>query len=273
MRALVGWLLDKGVDGFYLCGTTGEGVYMSKDERMQVVETVTGEINGRRPVIIHVGSMVAVDAIDLARHAQRYGAAGISSIIPPGYNKLTHLQMYFEAVAAAVPELPFLPYLINVQIDAVAFVQRLMHIPNLAGTKYTGPNMFEMRQLIEMGEQRPHWSVFSGMDEQSILAAMFGSCGHIGSTLNIMPGVYKCIRQCYEDGDIAQARDWQLKANQVTQVMAQAGFEAALKHVMSDLLGQDCGLSRLQRDPLTSDEHDRMRAGLAQTPFAELIAL
>ena len=273
IRALVDYLLGKGVDGFYICGTTGEGVYMSRDERMWVAETVIDQVNGRCPVIVHVGSMVAVDAIALAAHAQQIGAAGISSIIPPGYARLNDLQTYFESVAAAAPQLPFLPYLINVQIDAVAFVRRLLHIPNLAGTKYTGANIFEMRTLIEIGADRAHWSVFSGMDEQSILAALFGSCGHIGSTLNLMPGVYQRIRHCYLDGDVLQARDWQLKVNKVTQVMTDAGFEAALKALMSDLTGHDCGLSRLRRSPFTTAERQQLDAGLAQTHFAELAAL
>ncbi len=273
LRAEVDYLLGKGVSGFYICGSTGEGVYMSRDERMLVAETVINHVNGRCPVIVHVGSMVAVDAVALAHHAQQQGAAGISSIIPPGHMQLDHIQTYFETVAAAVPELPFLPYLINVQIDAVAFVRRLLHIPNLAGTKYTGPNIFELRSLIEIGDQRSPWSVFSGMDEQSIFAALFGSSGHIGSTLNLIPGAYLRIRQCYLDGDVLQARDWQLKANQVTQVMIDAGFETALKTLMTDLIGQDCGLSRLRRSPFTSAERQQLDAGLAQTHFAELAAL
>jgi N-acetylneuraminate lyase len=273
LRALVDYLLGKGVDGFYVCGTTGEGVLMSRDERMLVAATVLQQVDGRCPVIVHVGGMVAVDAVALARHAQEHGAAGISSIIPPGYQHPDHLQTYFETVARAAPELPFLPYLINVQIDAVAFVKRLLYIPNLAGTKYTGPNIFEMRRLVEMGAQREHWSVFSGMDEQSIFAAMFGSCGHIGSTLNFMSGAYQRIRGCYEASDVLQARDWQLKANQVTQVLAEVGFESTLKHIMSELLGQDCGLSRLRGAPLTADERSQLHAGLAQTHFSELTAL
>lgn len=272
-RALVDYLLNKGVDGFYICGSTGEGIYMSRDERMLVAETVITQVNGRCPVIVHVGSMVAVDAIALAQHAQEHGAAGISSIIPPGYNNLDDMLTYFETVAAAAPELPFLPYLINVQIDAVAFVRRLLHIPNLAGTKYTGPNMFELRGLVEVGADRPHWSVFSGMDEQSIFAALFGSCGHIGSTLNLMPGVYQRIRRCYLDGDVLQARDWQLKANDATQAMIDVGFSAALKALAGDLLGQDCGFSRVRGSGLTSDERNQLKDKLARTHFAELAAL
>ena len=68
-----------------------------------------------------------------------------------------------------------------------------MPLPNVVGVKYTGPNMYEFRQIATVRDD--NWHVFSGMDEQSIFAAMMGSCGHIGSTLNYMPGVYSQIRK------------------------------------------------------------------------------
>ena len=79
---------------------------------------------------------------------QGIGAAGISSILPPVVYNLQGVVPFFERIAAAAPELPFLPYLFGFSRDAVALMRDLAHIPNLAGTKYTGPNMYEMSQIV-----------------------------------------------------------------------------------------------------------------------------
>ncbi len=55
LRELVEYLIDKRVDGFYVCGTTGEGIYMSVEERKLVAETVLEQVSGRVPAIVHVG--------------------------------------------------------------------------------------------------------------------------------------------------------------------------------------------------------------------------
>ena len=83
LRELVDYLIDKRVGGFYVCGGTGEGLFMSPEERKLVTETAVNQVDGRVPVIAHVGSMIVGDAVQLAAHAQAIGAAGISSVIPP----------------------------------------------------------------------------------------------------------------------------------------------------------------------------------------------
>ena len=152
IHELVDYLLDKHVDGFYLCGSTGQGVYQSVAERKLVAETALRRINGRVPAIVHVGCQALGDAVELAVHAQEAGASGVSSIIPAGYGDLEAVRRYYAAVAAAVPSLPFLPYLFTSSMDAVALMQAIGDIPNLAGSKYTGPNMHEFKRVVELAE-------------------------------------------------------------------------------------------------------------------------
>jgi dihydrodipicolinate synthase/N-acetylneuraminate lyase len=74
LRRLVDYLIAQGSDGLYVCGSTGEGIYMTVAERKQVLETVLEQVDRRVPVIAHVGALVASDAVVLARHAQAAGA-------------------------------------------------------------------------------------------------------------------------------------------------------------------------------------------------------
>jgi N-acetylneuraminate lyase len=270
LKQLVSYLIGKGVDGFYVGGTTGEGIYMPVSDRKKLVEVVQGENNGRVPIIVHAGAVSVMDAIDLARHARDHGAVGVSSILPPLYTNSDSLQAYFERLAGAVPEIGFMPYLLNPTINTVDLLKRLLHIPNLSGTKYTGSNMFEFRALIDLGSA--DWTMFSGMDEQSVYALMMGATGNVGSTLNFMPGVYKAIQAAVKAGRFAEAQDLQLKANRVTTAMIKVGFPAALNEVLTSL-GMPCGDPRLPNLPLTDATRRSLHESLAQTDFDALVAM
>ena len=270
LRELVEYLIDKRVGGFYVCGGTGEGLFMVPEERKLVTEIVVDQVNGRVPVIAHIGSMIVGDAVQLAEHAQEVGAAGISSVIPPMFQNSESLYTYFARVGAAAPNIPLLTYIFGGPTDAVALMRQLMDIPTVAGAKYTGPNMYEFREIVEL--RGDNWSIFSGMDEQCIYAAMQGACGNIGSTLNYIPGIYREIHDSYKKGNIAQGQHLQVRANQVTRVLFSFGFFGALKEVMR-MLGFDCGKPRLPHVPFAEGKRDDLRAQLEAIDFFTVAAM
>ncbi len=264
LRELVEYLIDKGIGGFYVCGGTGEGLFMSPGERKVVTETVVDQVDGRVPVIAHIGSMIVGDAVQLAAHAQQIGVAGISSVIPPMFQQSESLYAYFARVGAAAPDVPLLTYIFGGPTDAVALMRELMTIPTVAGAKYTGPNMYEFREIVGLRED--NWNIFSGMDEQCIYAAMQGSCGNIGSTLNYIPGIYREIHGSYKQGNIAKGHELQVRANQVTGVLFSFGFFGALKEVMR-MLGFDCGKPRLPQLPFVEEKRNALRSELEAINF------
>ena len=107
LRRLVRMQLADGVEGFYCCGSSGEGLLLTLDERKRIVETVLDEVAGQVPVIAHIGTIRTADVIELARHAAASGCAAIS-MIPPYYYKFTMDEIcgYYEDTIAAVPEMP-----------------------------------------------------------------------------------------------------------------------------------------------------------------------
>ena len=270
VRELVDYHLGKGVSGFYLCGSTGEGAFMTVAERELVVETVMERINGRVPVIVHVGAAVLNDAVRLGRHAQDVGAAGISSILPPVIYDVRGLIPFFERIAASAPDLPFLPYLFGYSRDALALIHDLAHIPNLGGTKYTAANMYEMSQVVQFRAEG--WTVFSGMDEQALLGIMYGAAGLIGSTLNFIPGVYREIIKSYHAGDCQTALEYQRRANSITNLFIRTGFVGSFREAMKSL-GFDCGQPRVPNLPLPVEKVKPLYEEMASLGFAELAAL
>jgi N-acetylneuraminate lyase len=270
LRRLVDYLISKGSEGFYVCGSTGEGIYMSTAERKLVLETVIEQTNRRVPIIAHVGCVAAGDAAALARHAQEAGADGVASIVPPLYTTTASIHDYYAGIAAAAPDLPLLTYIFGGPVDAVGLMGALLDIATLAGGKYTGPNMFEFRRIIDLGQGE--WTLFSGMDEQCAFATMFGASGCIGSSLNYHPGAYRAMRGSVLNGNHARAVELQLQANRTTAVMFEHGYIGSLKAVMG-WLGFDCGCPRLPNLALPSEHHQSLQSQLQAVGFYELAAM
>jgi N-acetylneuraminate lyase len=219
--------------------------------------------------------MVLPDAVALARHAQAAGADGIASIIPPNYKSVASIVAYFTALGAAAPETPLLSYLFGGPADAVSLMQALMQIPTLMGSKYTGPDMHEFRQIVELGQAYAgpfRWTVFSGMDEECFFASLFGASGNIGSTLNYIPGVYREIHAARAQGDLVRGTELQLQANELTRILFSFGFMGAMKEVMC-LLGYDCGQPRLPNAPFDPARRGELHAQLKAAEFEMLAAL
>ncbi len=275
LRGVVDYLIGKGIGGFYVCGSTGEGIYMSVDERKRVTETVIDQTAGRVPVIVHVGTMVARDAVALASHAQAARANAVASIIPPQFANVQSIFDYYSALGQAAPNIPLLSYIFGGPTDAVALMRKLMSIPTIAGSKYTGPDMHEFRQIVDLGKDYhgPYaWTVFSGMDEECYFASLFGSSGNIGSTLNYIPGAYREIHAARAAGDVAKGTALQLRANDITRVLFSFGFMGAMKELMRPL-GFDCGQPRLPGRPFDAARRADLMAQVNAAGFAELAAL
>jgi N-acetylneuraminate lyase len=271
LHGLVEYLIGKRIGGLYVCGSTGEGLQLSVEERVRVTDEVMAQVRGRIPVVVHVGANATRHAVALARHAQTAGAAGFGSVLPTVGAGLESTYLHYQAIAAAAPDLPFFPYLFGGQTDAVSLITELRRrIPNAAGAKYTGPSMFELKRLLDLGGEG--WTIFSGMDEQCVYAAMSGAPANIGSTLNPMPGPYREIRRRYEGGDLAGANDLQLRVNRVTGLLIGAGFPGALRESMR-MLGFDCGEPRLPLPPLAAEKRAALREQLTAAGFAELAAM
>ena len=266
LRNLVESLIESGVGGFYLTGSTGEGFLMTSDERKKVVEIVIEQTARRVPVIVHVGTIDTKTAMDNAKHAYISGADAISSV-PPFYYRFEfgEIYNYYKDLASAAP-LPLVIYNIpattGVEIGLPA-ITKLAEIDNVMGIKYTSFNHYDMQRISEFNNGRI--TVFSGADEMCVSGLIMGAVGLIGSFYNLMPDLYvKIYKQVVEQKDIVSAQNNLLIANSIIQVVlkygsggAQVGIKPALK-----LIGIDCGTVRKPFKTLSNREIENMKQDL-----------
>ena len=268
IRDVVEFHLTAGVSGFYLTGSTGEGLLLSEAERGLVVETVVDQVKGRVPVVVHVGALTTASACTLAAQAEEAGADAISSI-PPIYFSVgpEGVKQYYARIASA-SSLPFYVYNIpgatGIDVGVDMMRDLITAVPTLRGMKYTSYNFFEMRKIIEMEGGR--FNIVSGPDELMIAAQAMGADGAIGSTYNPLPHLFVQAYEAFGANDVATARELQAKANRVISVFLQFPSLSALKEMMR-LIGFDCGSARQPNLPLTDEQKGQMREMLEEIGF------
>ena len=106
---LSAFFAEHGADGVFACGTTGEGILLSLEERRRVAVAYRAAVRGR--LIVHAGAQSTRDTAALAAHAAEIGADGVA-VIPPPYFALDPdaLTAHFTAAAQACAPLPFFIY-------------------------------------------------------------------------------------------------------------------------------------------------------------------
>ncbi|MFY9295112.1 MAG: N-acetylneuraminate lyase [Caldicoprobacterales bacterium] len=261
-RNLVEYLLDIGVDGFYLTGSTGEGFLMDETERKKVVEVVIDQVKDRVPVIVHVGAISTKISVELAKHAYEAGAAAVSSV-PPFYYKFSfdEIYNYYKDISDATP-LPLIIYSIpattgvDMGIDAIV---KLAEIDNVKGIKYTSMNHFEMQRIKE--RLSGNFAVYSGADEMALSGMLMGADGIIGSSYNCIPEVFIQMLSAIEEGDINVAKEHQIIANDIIEIFARYTYHVSLKQAMK-WLGVDCGRNRRPFKSFTTEEKEALRKDL-----------
>lgn len=236
-------LLDAGVDGLYVGGASSECFYLSMAERKQLTERALAATAGSAPVIVHVACGATRDALELARHAERAGAAAIASM-PPYFFKVSFdevLGFYRElAGAVGIPVLAYyLPALTGVDFTPAQF-DALAAVPNVAGIKFTSS---QLNQIVLLKEHRARPVVYNGYDEMLLAGLAMGADGGIGSYYNLVPEVVVALWRAFQRADLESARDCQRKLTQLIHWTLEMGGSSAFKVLMASR-GLDCGNRR-----------------------------
>lgn len=149
------FLAGAGLDGILAQGTAGEGILLSREERMRATERWLEAAAGRFQVAAHCGAQTTADTVALAAHAAEAGVDAVAVISPPyfvldGRALLEHL----AAAAAACAPVPFYVYEFErtagyaVPLDVLDALRE--RAPNLAGLKVSdAPFEAFSRYLIE----------------------------------------------------------------------------------------------------------------------------
>lgn len=254
-----GSLVESGVKGAFICGTTGEGLSLTTEERMQVARRWTEVCRGLPlKVIVHVGHNSQREAIALARNAGEVGASAIAAL-PPFFFKpgsVDQLVEFMRPVAAAGGGLPFyyyqIPSMTGVSIPAFDFLQAAAErIPQLRGVKFTHGDLMDYQRCLRVGDGR--YDVAWGVDEMLLGALAVGAKSAVGSTYNYAAPLYVRMMNAFHKQDLETARKCAGHSVEMIAVLLKHGVLRTGKATMA-MLGIDCGPTRSPVSPLSAEE-------------------
>jgi N-acetylneuraminate lyase len=261
LRQLVRFEMNQGVEGFYCCGSSGEGLLLEQSERMAIVEAVASEVGKALPFIVHTGSLGTREAIALSKHAQQCGAAAVS-LIPPIYYHYSQKEIsgYYEDVVNAI-DLGVIVYNIP-QFTGISFSKDnpLLDNEKIVGIKHTSMNLYELERI---SQAFPAKTIFNGFDEIWLYSMAAGATATIGTTVNICPKVFGLIRQAFLKGDMATAQAIQHDLNAFIESLVRTGIFPSAKYCMT-LQGVDVGPCRKPFGTLSEGEKAQVEQALAK---------
>lgn len=249
---LVEYLIKNNVNGLYIGGSTGEGFLMDIEERKKLVEYVIEKVNGRIPVIVHVGAISTRLSIELAKHAFEKGADAISSV-PPFYWKFDNesIYQYYKDISESTP-LPMIVY--NVPLAGLMgldMIYKLATIENVKGIKYTATNHFEMRLIKEkLGN---NFMIYSGSDEMAMSGLIHGADGLIGSFYSMIPDLFEIIYNSINQNNLDLAKKYQQLAVDIIMESLKYDYYSAIKLGLK-WMGIDAGQVRRPFKKLTNEQ-------------------
>ena len=213
--------ISRGVEGMYCCGSTGEGLLLTADERVEMVHTVADAAQERVPVIAHVGALSTRESIELATRSQEAGASAIS-MVPPIYYRFgpeaifEHYRAVMDAVS--VPMILYnIPQFTGTEFDLES-ASALLKDPRVVGVKQTAHNMFHLER---MREAFPDKAYIGGFDEVFTAAVAAGAQGAIGTTIGLQIELFLAARKYLQLGELDSARRVQARINETISALVE----------------------------------------------------
>ena len=235
VKQIIDFNLAKGINGFYVCGSTGEGMLLTVEERKQLFKYAAESNAGRGTMIAHVGTINTNHAIDMAKYAQDMGYDAISAVAPFYYGfSYEAIKGYYNDIANSV-DIPMIMYNFP-NANGFQFnkerAEDMFKNKKFIGIKHTTSDLFALQQFKTM-ECNP--LVYNGFDEMLVAGLSMGADGGIGSTYNFMPQKYVDMFRLFNEGNIKQAQKIQYEANEIITMLIKYGVFATEKGILEEM--------------------------------------
>lgn len=258
VRALTQYHIDKGVQGVYVNGSSGECIYLSVEDRKLILENVMAVAKGKLTVIAHVACNNTKDSVELAKHAESLGVDAIAAI-PPIYFRLPaySIARYWNDMSKAAPNTDFIIYNIP-QLSGTTLTRDLYaemrKNPRVIGVKNSSMPTQDIQMFVADGGD--DHIVFNGPDEQFISGRVIGAKAGIGGTYGVMPDLFLKLNELIKESDFETAKELQYAINDVIykMVSGRANLYAVIKEILRLNEKLDLGSVRAPLEPLHEED-------------------
>ncbi|AZO93304.1 4-hydroxy-tetrahydrodipicolinate synthase [Halocella sp. SP3-1] len=228
----INFLVEKGVHGLYILGTTGEAFLLDKEERKEVAELAVEYADGRAPIFAMIGSIPTSNACELAVHAKEVGVSGIGAITPI-YHCVNQQEIkeYYYAIAKNVGE-DYPLYLYNLPGRSGSellpdTVIELSKIINIVGIKNSMSDMIRLNNFINKTDD--NFDVLQGCDPLILPAMVCGAKGAVSGISNVFPELFVKLYDLTMNENYEEARRIQKLCTEATITLKEGANLAYLK--------------------------------------------
>lgn len=213
-RNIYDFLIDGGVDGLVVMGSTGEFFAMEDAQKKELIDLVVRHVNGRTKVYIGTACMTVEDTVQLSNYALDAGADGVM-IVSPYYFALSDesIEFFYDQVAEAVKGDIYLynfPARTAHDLSPEVTLNLLRKHRNIKGFKDTVTEMGHTRKLIQTVQNEfPDFIIYSGFDENFAHNVLSGGNGCIGGLSNLFPEVFSEWVKAMNAKDLKKVSDIQ----------------------------------------------------------------
>ncbi|MBR5288028.1 MAG: dihydrodipicolinate synthase family protein [Clostridia bacterium] len=267
-KKLARHLVKKGVKGLYVGGSSGECIYLEKEERMLILEAVMEEVGDECTIIAHVACNNTEESCELAAHAESLGVDAIAAI-PPIYFRLPDyaIAQYWNDISAAAPHTDFIiyniPQLAGVALS-VSLFKEMRRNPRVIGVKNSSMPAQDIQGFVDAGGE--NCVVFNGPDEQFIAGRAIGAKGGIGGTYGAMPELFLKMDELVRNGEFVKAQPIQHEVNGIIADLCscRGNMYAVIKKVLEINEGVLCGSVHRPMPGLAAQDMEKVQAVAAR---------
>lgn len=273
-KNLVDHCINNGVNCLYPCGTTGEMMYLTVEERKLVAEVVVEHTAKRCPVFVQVGAWNLADTIELAQHAVAIGADGIG-VVTPIFYKLSDAGLidFYKAVSESVPA-DFPIYLYGIPQNAINDISPAVAeavaqaCPNVVGIKYSYPDFTKLQQFMLVRDET--FSVLVGPDHLFAALCAVGGDGVISSNAMCIPEHYAKVWEAIQAKDFELATKYQRRTTMLNGVICAVNGIAACKVILKNEGVIATTKMRRPFENLTAEQEADLLATLAKIEYRKV---
>ncbi len=264
LKALTEAGIKGGLNGILPCGGTGEFSAMNNDERRSVLEVVLEQAGGRIPVVAQIGANSTREAVELARHAERAGAAALM-LATPSYEPIDAEQVtrFFGSIAA-VTDLPLCiynyPAAMGVRYDEATVAELVRAIPTI---RYLKDSSGDLGTMVKLASGSPRIGVFCGDDLMVLPALLQGCSGLINGAANFLSPAMARMAEAARGKDFVRLIDiWSQIEPLVTEV-SRGHYNSNIK-IACEILGFAVGPTRKPYGGRSPDRVEAIRAAVSR---------
>jgi len=256
LKECVRFWLDGGVSGLVPCGSNGEAQYLSRQERMKVIETVVDEVNGKVPVVAGTGSMSTQETIMFTRDAKDLGV-DTALIVTPFYFKLSNREIceHYRSILEAV-DLPIILYNVpkftGFSLEPVVVSQLVSKYEGVIGVKDSSGSIGAITEIIRLVGEKI--SVLAGTADVTLPTLMLGGRGGVIAVANVFPNLCSSLYDAFKRGNYEEANRLQRRVSFLNEVLVKRHNQLSAIKKALELQGLPGGYPRKPALPLESAE-------------------